>query len=349
MDFKTAWSLVSETIADYGEDRAMRRGASLAYYSVFSLAPLVSIAIAIAGLVFDRTLVTGYVFRTMSDFMGPLGAGAVRAAVLNAQNPKTGTAVAVISVVLFFLGSAGVFNQLKSALNAIWGVAPRPARTVEGAFRQIFIKNFLSLTLVLGTGFLLAVSLLLDTAFAAISGYLSLHVPGGVMLWGVVNNLVTFGVLALLFAMMFKYLPDARIAWREVWLGAILTALLFDVGKVAIGVYIGHSSLSSSYGAATSLVVLLLWVFYSAQILFIGAEFTKVYADRCGERILPARGAIAVTTEAQLAQQGKQAHSSRRVELQAQRQMIENSLARIRGNLARIRNHGPKRPPGAPR
>ncbi|HEY9724664.1 MAG TPA: YihY/virulence factor BrkB family protein, partial [Oscillatoriaceae cyanobacterium] len=264
MDLKTAWALVSTTISDFGEDRAMRRGASLAYYSVFSLAPLLTIAIAIAGLLFNRDLVTGYVFDTMSGFMGPVGAGAVREAVLNAEHARGGTIAATVSIVLFFFGAAGVFNQLKSALNAIWGVAPAPPRNSLEAFKRVFIDNFLSLTLVLGTGFLLAVSLLLDTALTAFSGFLSFHLPGGTMVWGLVNNGLTFAGLAVLFALMFKYLPDVRIAWREVWLGACLTALLFSLGKVAIGLYIGHSTLSSSYGAATSLVVLLIWVFYSA-------------------------------------------------------------------------------------
>ena len=191
---------------------------------------------------------------------------------------------------MLLVGASGVFGQLQDALNTIWEVQPKPGLGVWGFIRG----RFLSFSMVLGTGFLLLISLLLTTALAAVGTWLGGLVPGWGSVLHVVDLAVTFGVVTLLFAMIFKYLPDAKVEWKDVWLGSVATSALFMAGKFAIGVYLGRSGIGSSYGAAGSLVVLLVWIYYSAQILFFGAEFTQVYANRRGAKIAPSRNAESV-------------------------------------------------------
>jgi membrane protein len=339
MNLKTAWQLSRETVTDFGEDKAARLGATLAYYSIFSLAPLVTIAIAVAGVIFGREAVTGYLFGSLRGLLGTSGAKLVQDVVANAYRPGHGRVATMFGVVTLLLGASGVFNQLKQSLNAIWGVQEKPAQSLGQTLYRIFIINFLSITMVLGTGFLLAVSLLLNAGVHALSGYLASVLPGGALFWSVADVGVTFAVLTLLFAFMFKYLPDAKIAWRDVWVGSLVTAVLFSVGKVAIGIYIGRSTFISVYGAAASLIVMLLWVYYSAQILFFGAEFTKVYANRCGSHVKPAADAYVVTREAAMATQKPvkpQSGGSELGDIRHQVEQLQASQVRIRSNLARL-------------
>jgi len=299
MDPKTLWGLVKDAVSEWSEDKVPRLGAALAFYSVLSLAPLLLIAIAIAGLAFGAEAARGQLVGQIRGLVGPEGGLAIEAMLANAPKHGAGAVATAVGLATLLYGASGVFGQLQDALNTIWEVQPGPGRGVWG-----FIKDrFLSFSMVLGTGFLLMVSLVLSTALAAAGKLFGGFVPLWAPALQAVDLAVTFGVITLLFAMIYKYLPDAHIAWGDVWLGSVSTAALFLVGKFAIGLYLGRSGLGSAYGAAGSFVVLLVWINYSAQILFFGAEFTQVYAIHRGSRIAPARGAEPVSERAR-AQQG---------------------------------------------
>ncbi|HJQ83928.1 MAG TPA: YihY/virulence factor BrkB family protein [Candidatus Binatia bacterium] len=296
---RMGWGLVREAFGDWSEDKAPRLGAALAYYTVFSIAPLLLIVIAIAGMVFGPEAARGQIVAQLETLIGPDAARAVQEMLANAQRPSAGIVATVVGVVTLLLGASGVFGQLQDALNTVWEVEPKPGRGIMGIVRD----RFLSLTMVLGTGFLLLVSLVLSAVVASAGEVLRGLGPGLEAVGHVVELVISFGVVTLLFAGIFKYLPDVQIAWRDVWIGAVVTAFLFVVGKVAIGLYLGHASIASAYGAAGSLVVLLVWVYYSAQILLFGAELTQVYANRSGKRVRPAENAVRIT-EKDRAEQG---------------------------------------------
>jgi membrane protein len=290
---KVIVELLKETFREWQEDKASRLAAALAYYTAFSIAPLIIIAIAIAAVVFGEEAARGGIDDQLRGLIGQQGAEAVQDMINNANKPAEGTIATIISVVFLLFGASGVFGQLQDSLNTIWEVAPKPGRGVMG-----FIKDrFLSFTMVLGIGFLLLVSLVLSAILAGLSNFLGDMLPGLSFLWGILNFLISFGVITLLFALIYRVLPDAKIAWGDVWFGATITALLFTIGKSLIGLYLGNSSVGSTYGAAGSFVVLLLWVNYSAQILFFGAEFTQVYANKYGSRIVPTENAVRLTEE----------------------------------------------------
>lgn len=280
MNIKRFFSMLKEAFADFLEDKAPRLGASLSFYTIFSIAPLLLIAIAIAGLVFGEEAARGEIVGTIGGLVGEKGAKAIEEMVENAGKVRQGVMAAIIGFVALLFGASGVFGQLKDALNTIWEVEPKKGGGIGGFFRE----RFLSFTMVLGVGFLLLVSLLMSAALGAMGNFLSARLPGGEALWNIVNLVVSFGVITFLFAGMFKYLPDLRIEWRDVWIGATFTSALFVLGKFAIGLYLGKSSATSVFGAAGSLVVILIWIYYSAQILFFGAEFTQVYANSHGSR-----------------------------------------------------------------
>jgi membrane protein len=284
-----AWQVVADTFREWFEDNAPMFGAALAFYSIFSLSPLLVIAIAVAGLVFGREAVEAQVLAQFTDLLGDQGATQVQMLVSNAARPEHGIPATILGVVTLFVGAMAVFNQLKVALNTIWGV-----QSQAGVFRTFVMDRLLSFAMVQCIAFLLLVSLVVNAGLAALSSLIQGWVPEMAMLLLVAGFLVSLLVVTVLFAAIFKILPDARIAWRDVWVGALATALLFTLGKFLIGLYLGRSSVASIYGAAGSLVVLLLWVYYSAQVFLLGAEFTQVYARRWGSRILPARRAVAV-------------------------------------------------------
>jgi len=288
------WTLFREAFADWLDDRAPRLGAALAYYTALSLAPLLLIAIGIAGMAFGAEAAQGRVVGELRNLVGDDGGRAIQDMLEHARTPSAGIIATTVGAVTLLLGAAGVFGQLQDALNTIWEVTPRPGRGWRG-----FLKDrFLSLTMVLGTGFLLLVSLVVTAGIAAAGESLRGISPGVEALAELATMLVSFCVVVVLFAMIYKFLPDAEIAWREVWIGAVVTAALFVVGKFAIGLYLGHASIGSAYGAAGSFVVLLVWVYYSAQVLLFGAELTQVYARRTGRRVEPARGAIRIEQKA---------------------------------------------------
>lgn len=290
MSIKNVWKLLKTTFSEWRLDQASLMAAALAYYTVFSLAPLLIIAIAIAGAVFGTKAAEGELVRQIQSIVGFDAAQLIQTAVANAGRLDSSQDAfpAVINIVLLLFGATVVFGQLQNALNKIWEVKVQP----EGAVKHFLRKRLLSFSIVLVIAFLLLVSLVISTVLVIIGNYLRDLVPGFTYLWQAVNGLVSFGIVTLLFASIYKILPDAKIAWSDVGVGAIMTAVLFEIGKFAIGFYLGKTGFGSAYGAAGSLVILLTWVFYSAQILFFGAEFTQVYARRFGKQIVPAKHAI---------------------------------------------------------
>jgi membrane protein len=266
------WEFLKETFREWSGDRAPRMGAALAYYTVFSLAPVLVIAIGVAGIFFGQRTVEGRLMEEIRGLLGPEGADAIRAIIENAASDQSGGVLATLmGIAALIFGASGAFVELQDALTTIWDVKPK-SRGLLGMLKD----RFLSFTLVVGIGFLLLVSLVISAALAAIGSITGQYVSP-LLLHGV-NFVISFGVITVLFAMIFKILPDAKIAWRDVWLGAAVASLLFSAGKFAIGLYLGKSGMASAYGAAGSLVIVLVWVYYSAQILFLGAEFAQVYA-----------------------------------------------------------------------
>ena len=284
-------SLFKQTASEWMEDDAPSLGAALAYYTVFSLAPLMTIAIAIAGFFLGKEAAQGQIFDELRGLLGAEGGKAVEEMVQSANaQPTAGVVATIISVIMLLFGASGVFGQLQASLNAIWGVKAKPGRGVLGIIKD----RLLSFGFTLVVGFLLLVSLLLTAGMALMADWIGGLMPGSEALAYILNIVLSLSMITLLFATIFKFLPDAKIAWHDVWIGAFLTALLFTIGKFALGIYLGKSGVASSYGAAGSLIVLLLWVYYSSQILFFGAEFTQVYANRFGSRVAPADNAVPV-------------------------------------------------------
>jgi len=298
MNLKVIWSLLKDTYHEFSEDKAPRLGAALAYYTVFSIAPLLVIAMAVAGWVFGEQAAQPQIQQQVTNTFGEDSGKAIQTMVEHANEGNTSIVATVLGVIVLLFAASGVFGQLQDALNTVWKVEAKPGRGIWGILQD----RFLSFTMVLGVCFLLLVSLVVSAALAALGTYTA-GLPGGAVFWEIVNNLVSLVVITLLFAMMYKFLPDAKIAWGDVWIGAAVTAVLFTLGKFLIGLYLGTSGVASAYGAVGSLVVLLLWVYYSSQIFLFGAEFTRVYADRYGSRVVPAENAVAVS-EAQRSRQG---------------------------------------------
>lgn len=272
-------TILKETLADWQKDKASRLAAALAFYTTVSLAPLMIVVLAVSGFLFGPDAMRGHLAEQLSGLVGPQAAAFIQEIVQSASTEKSGVLASVLGVLTLMLGASGVFGQLQDALNTIWNVEP-PQRSFWGTIRA----RFLSLTLVFGVGFLLMVSLVMSAVLAAFSKPVGVYAP-------LFHELISMSVFTLLFAMMFKILPDVRVAWRDVWIGALVTAVLFTLGKIGIGLYLGHSAVGSSYGAAGALVVLLFWIYYSAQILFFGAEFTQVYSrhrtGRAGQSSAP--------------------------------------------------------------
>jgi membrane protein len=276
--FTDAWQILRAAGVDWVEDKASQLGASLAFYSVLSIAPLVIIALSVAALVLDEKAATTQFLGQMNELVGKEGAEAIAGMIDNAKKPATGIVATVLAVATLLFGASGVFGQLQDAMNTIWEVPPKKS----GGWWNMIRSRFLSIVMVLGTGFLLLVSLVLSTAIAALGNEVGRAWPALEPVSHIGNAVVTFLVVTVLFALIFKFLPDAKVAWRDVWVGALMTAILFTIGKMLIGLYLGKSAVGSSYGAAGSLVVLLVWIYYSAQILFFGAELTQAYAKRVG-------------------------------------------------------------------
>jgi membrane protein len=267
-------SHLKEAFRSWREDHASRLGAALSFYTALSLAPLVILALSIIGIVFERESAEAQILRQIQGLMGTDGTQAIKTVIDNAQEPATSKVAAGIGLIMLFVGASGVFVELQNALNIIWKVEPKKTKGILHFLR----RRFLSFSMVLGIGFLLLVSLILSTLIAAL-GEMIRGLPIIEILAVVLNFIVSFGIISFLFAMIFKFLPETYVPWRAVWPSALLTSLLFSIGKFLIGLYLGNSSIGSAYGAAGSLVVVLVWVYYSAQILFFGAEYSRVCAQ----------------------------------------------------------------------
>lgn len=291
---KEIFDLFKDTFDGWSRDKAPRLGAALAYYTVFSIGPLLIIVIAIAGFFFGQQVVESQIMAQVQGLVGPQGAQFVEAAMASTRQPGANFIASIVGVVTLLLGALGVFGELQDSLNTIWEVQAKP-----GAGLRAMIKDrLLSFTMVLGTGFLLMVSLIISAALAALDKYFGALLPYSTSVLQGLNFFISLVVITLIFAAIFKYLPDAEIAWSSVWIGAALTALLFTIGKFLLGYYLGNSRIATAYGAAGSIVLVLVWIYYSAQILFFGAEFTKAFASRYGAGIIPAPNAVRVTRQA---------------------------------------------------
>ena len=273
--------MVKTAVNAWLDDYAPSMGAALSYYTLFSLAPLLLIVIAVAGMLFGRDAAQGAVLAQLGGIMGPEGAIAVESMLKVAREPAKGVLATVIGIVALLIGATAIFAELQSALDRIWRV---PAPKSESGIWYLLRTRLLSFGLVLGLGFLLTVSLVVSAALAALGQWWGSWIQGWEVLLEILNFAVALAIFTVLFAMIYKIMPRARISWRDVWTGAAVTALLFTAGKVGVGLYLGKSALASGFGAAGSLVLLIAWVYYSAQIFLLGAEYTWVFANRRGSR-----------------------------------------------------------------
>ncbi len=291
---KTAFKLLKETAGEWSDDNASSLAASVAFYTLISLAPLLLVVLAVSGFFFGAEAARGELFDQIAGMIGPDAAKVIEATIENAgKNEKTGIIASVINLAVLLFGATGAFAELQNALNTMWGVKAKASETKATIWNYVR-KRVLSFAMILVLGFLLLVSLALSAAISGLTGALRGVVPEASLLWQPVNFGVSFVVTTVLFAMMYKVLPDAKVRWRDTWLGAGITSLLFSIGKLGIGLYLGNASFGSTYGAAGALVVLIVWVYYSAQILFFGAEFTQVLARYRGEDIEPDEHAVRV-------------------------------------------------------
>jgi membrane protein len=290
-----ALGLLKQTFREWLQDKAPQLGAALAYYTVFSLAPLILVLLAIIGVLFrdDPAGAWDKITQQMSYFLDPSAMQVVQNIAQKASQPGKSTIATVIGIALALFGASGVFGQLQDALNTIWGVKAKPTRGIWGFLRA----RFLSFAMVAGICFLLLVSLAIEALLKGFSRYVQSMLPGGIVIAVTVYLVFDFAIVVLLFAMIFKFLPDVKIQWRDVWIGAVMTAILFGIGKWLLGFYLGSGAAGSAYGAASSLITLLLWVYYSSQILLFGAEFTQVYAARAGREFKPSEYAVRVATQ----------------------------------------------------
>jgi len=288
--------LVVKSVKDFLADDCQTMAAALSYYTVFALPPLLALLLLIVGIFVNPADVSGHLAAQMEQLMGPGAASQIRSIVEHANQPSLNRPMAfVLSVAGLIAGATGAFTQLQSSLNQAWNVAPDPK---AGGVKSFIFKRLLSFGMVLVVAFLLLVSLVVSAALSAFSGALGTMMGGlsGPVLQ-VINLGISFVVVTLLFGLIYRVLPDARVDWRDVWVGAAVTALLFTVGKFLIGLYVGRSNPGQAFGAAGSLAILLVWIYYSAMILLFGAEFTQTWAERRGKGVEPARGAVRVVRE----------------------------------------------------
>jgi membrane protein len=285
---KATFSLLKETSQKWLDDRAMTLAAALALYALLSLAPLLIVAVSVAGLAFGEAAARGELTQQFRTMLGPDAGAAVEGVLVHTKELHANILGTVVGLAILLFGASGVFTELQDSLNAIWQVKPKPGLGVGGIVKA----RAFSFAVVLGVAFLLLVSLVVSAGLNIVGKFMSDRLPGGTGLWQCVNIVVSVTTVTLLFALIFKVIPDARIRWRDVGYGALFTAVLFTIGKALIGLYLGRASVGSAYGAAGSLVVLVAWVYYSAQILFFGAEFTQACARRDGQRIVPNDSAV---------------------------------------------------------
>jgi membrane protein len=293
MKSKTLWKLLKTIFIKWVDDDPFQSAAALSYYTLFSLAPLLIISIAVAGFVFGHEAAQNQIVSTMRGLIGHESAEAVQAIIQNASNkPKTGMFSALLGGIVLLFGAGGVVGQLQTALNTIWGVTAQSDSGLRGFIR----KRIISFAMVLAVGFLLLVSLVVSAFISGLTQFIGSLFGGVAVVAQLLDLLVSFGFVTLLFAMIYKFLPDVQIQWTDVWVGAALTSILFTIGKFLIGFYLGTSGVTSVYGAAGSLITVLLWVYYSSFIFLLGAEFTEVYANTYGSGVVSAENAESIST-----------------------------------------------------
>jgi membrane protein len=280
MNWRSIWRLLKETVEEWQRDKVDRMAAALAYYTLFSIAPLLVIAVAVAGAVFGQEAARGEIVIQIQGLLGKAGAEVVQTALANTQNPQAGNGIvpSIISTLALIFGASGVFVQLQDSLNAVWNVEASPQAGVKAVVR----KRILSFAMVVTIGFILMVSLIVSAGLAALSTFTNQLVPALESFWRLFNLGISLGTFTFLFALIYKYLPDINIAWKDVLVGASFTSILFSIGKELLGFYLGNGSFGSTYGAAGSLVTVLAWIYYSVQIMLFGAEFTQVYTRKYG-------------------------------------------------------------------
>jgi membrane protein len=275
MNAKRLFSIFATTFGSWNQHEGPRLGAALAFYTVLSLSPLVILVVALAGLVFTRSTAQAHILNQVQAMIGPEGGKAVQTMLANAQKPTAGIVGTTLGLLSLLFGASGVFTELRSVLNMIWEVNPEKTAGIVGILRE----RFFSFGMVLSIGFLLLVSLILSTVLAAMGKFFGGLLPMPASILVALNFLISFFGIAILFALIFRFVPETKVRWNDVWLGAIVTAMFFTIGKTLIGIYLGKSSVGSTYGAAGSIIVVIVWVYYSAQIFFFGAEFTHAYAQ----------------------------------------------------------------------
>jgi len=285
---RDAWLLIKATFREWSEDNAPRLGAALSYYTVFSLAPLLVLVIAVAAFFLGEEAAEGQIVEQLRGLLGTETASVVQTMLRSANRSDGGAIATAIGIATLLIGASGVMVELQAALDTVWKVIPKPDQPVKRLVRT----RLIALGLVLSMGFLLLVSLVLSSVLSWLAGWLGGVLPAWIALGFVLDYGLSIGVITLFFALIFKVLPDAKVSWRDVWIGALVTSLLFHVGKFAIGLYLGQASVASAFGAAGSLAVLLVWVYYSAQIVLLGAEFTRAYANQFGSAVVPDEHAV---------------------------------------------------------
>lgn len=286
------WSVIKETFSGFSNDKVTKLSGSLAYYMVFSMGPLLVVIISLCGIFLSREAIEGKVYSVLVGFVGSDTASQLQEIIRNASVGDKSTVAAIIGIVTLLIGATSVFAEIQDSINMIWGLKPKPKR----GWLKYLQNRFLSFSVIVSLGFLLLVSLALSAIVEGISSGLQSRFPDvTIVVFYIINLALTFGISTLIFATIFKVLPDAKIKWRDVFSGAMVTAVLFLIGKFGISIYISQTKVGSTYGAAGSLVILLVWVYYSSIILYLGAEFTKAYAIRFGSDIHP--NAYAVTTK----------------------------------------------------
>jgi len=292
MNFKLYWDVLKQIIDEWSEDKAPKLGAALSYYTIFSLAPLLVISIAVAGFLFGKEAAQGRIVYEIESLVGYEGAELIQTAIKNSSQTDAGILATVISLLTIIIAATAVFIELQDSLNTICKIKQKPGRAIKS-----FLKNrVLSFAMVVAVGFLLLVSLILSAAISALNEYVGEFFSIPVFILQIINIVLSLFVIFALFSMVYKILPDAELSWKDVRIGALVTTILFVIGKYLIGLYLGSSAVSSTFGAAGSLAILLVWIYYSAQILFLGAEFTYVYATRFGSGIHPSEFAVKLET-----------------------------------------------------
>jgi membrane protein len=294
MQWHQIYGALKCSVRAFSQDKVSRRGAALAYYSIFSMAPLLVILLGIASLIFGERAAEGKILDQIEGTVGPSAGQAVQDILRTTHRQGGSIAATIVGLVLLLFGASRVFVELQEALDNIWHVTPNPGR----GWGRILRERFLSFVMVVVVGFLFLASLIVTAALLAVSKFLSpMALPGGISLWQAIDTLVSLGFITVLFALLFKTLPNVKLGWRDVWISALVTAALFTGGKFLIGLYLTHTVTASAFGVAGSLVILLLWVYYSSQIVLFGAELTRQFLQLSGRQILPEDNAIPVGTD----------------------------------------------------